>query len=435
MRFSRICRAFALLLSAGVALSLSGCGGGDGDSAGLAQTVDASKNGIVKTAIAPNDGYVHIKGSFQFNLIGKDTDGKETNLNNKATWTLSDRSLGTVKNGLFTPAGTSGSSVILSASYAGIVKEQPIVLSDANLTGITISHETNVVDVCKNTRFIAKASFSDGKDYEYPLTWAIDNASALLASFADVNKPELSTRKSGEIKITATGKDNADQTITSNELNFSIASTITKLTLSSNTDLNMRQGQTATITVNADYQDGTSATITPNTSLESGNVSALTVNPATGLITAVMGSQSGTTVDLSATCDTLKETLKISILAPEIQSIEIIDPVNTTAITQLSVAVGGDIRPRVQATYSDTTLGTEIYNASDLEWSITSIDYDDKNITIDKATGELKVKPELRLDQQLQLAVRARIKTSSGSTAVNKDGTELKDTIDILVNP
>jgi hypothetical protein len=436
MPSNRIHYSFALLLGIG-ALGLNGCGSGDGDSARLAQTVDASKNGVVETAITPNDGYVHINGSFQFDLMGKDKDGKETNLNNKATWTLNDRSLGSINNGLFTAAGKAGSNLVLTASYAGMVKEQPIILSDANLTSITISHSDGSIDVCKNTQFTAKALFSDGRDYDYPLTWSIDNASAPLASFADPAKPDLSTRKSGEVKVTASGKDNAGRTILSNQLEFSISDTLTKLTLASNKDLNMRQGQTATITVNVDYQNGTSATITPNASLTSNNTTALTVNPATGVIKAEAGSQNGIPVNLSASCNATTETLRLTILKPDIQTIEIVGPDDTTARAQLSVSVGKDIRPRLKVTYSDTALGSEIYSDSSVEWNISSssFDYDESKITISKTTGELKVKSELRLDRQLQLDVRARIKTSDDSTAVNKDGNELKDTIEILVNP
>lgn len=435
MRSKGIYFSFALLLSVG-ALGLTGCGGGDGDSARLSQTVDAGKNGVIETAIAANDGYVHIKGSYQFNLIGKDKDGKETNLNNKATWTLSDKTLGSVKNGLFTASGKTGSNLVLTASYAGMAKEQLITLSDANLTGIAISHATGFVDVCKNTQFIAKATFNDGKDYEYPLTWTVDSASAALASFADATKSELSTKKSGEIKVTATGKDNDDKTVPSNELPFSISKTLTKLTLASNKDLSMRQGQTATVAVTAEYQNGTTASITPNASLISSNTSALTVNATTGVITAVSGSQSGTDVTLTATCDETVQTLTVKILKPDIKTMEIVSANSDTATESLSVSIGSSITPRIKVTYADSTVGPEIYNSNDVAWAIdnTSSEYDTSNISIDTATGKLTVDEDLSLTQSLTLTISARIKTSNGGTAVGSDGKELRDTIKITIN-
>jgi hypothetical protein len=163
------------------AFSLSGCGGGDGDSARVAQTVDASKNGVTNIALADTstDGYVHFNGKLQFNLIGTDNTGKKINLNNKATWTLSDKSLGSVKNGLFIAAGKMGTGLVLSAAYAGLpTQTQDIVLSDANLIAIAISHPTNTVDVCKNTTLASATTFSDGKNYDYTLTWALGDSSS-----------------------------------------------------------------------------------------------------------------------------------------------------------------------------------------------------------------------------------------------------------------
>lgn len=437
MRSKGISYSLALLLSAGV-VSLSGCGGGDGDSARVAQTVDASKNGVVEAAIAPTDGYVHINGKLQFDLIGKDKDGKETNLNTKATWTLSDKTLGNVKDGLFTASGVMASNLMLTASYAGITKEQAITLSDANLTSIDISHSDGFVDVCKNTPVVAKASFSDGKDYDYPLTWAVDSASAPLANFPDATKPNLSTQKSGEIKISATGKDNAGNTITSNELPLSISASLIKLTPASNKDLRMRQGQTATVKVTADYQNGSSADITANASLESDNTGALTVNKTTGLITAGTGSQSGIEVNISATCDTTTETLKLTILKPEIATMQIVGPNSETATESLSVSVsGGSIKPRVKVSYIDTSVPAEIYSANDIEWAIDdaqSADYDESLISINSTTGELKIDEDLNLVQSLALTITARIKNSTNGTATGSNSLELKDEIQITVN-
>lgn len=439
MRSKGIYYSLTLLLSIG-ALGLSGCGGGgDGDSARVAQTVDASKNGVVTATIAGNDGKVHVKGSYQFNLIGKDKDGKETNLNNKATWTLSNTSLGTIKNGLFI---ASGKKDVLSftVSYAGITNTQEIFLNDANLKSISIEHATGAtsVDVCKNTQFIAKALFEDGNIYDYPITWTlVDAESRTRANFADASKPELSTRKNGLVKIVATGTDSFDKTISSPELQFTIDKTVTNLTITSNKDTEMRQGQTATVTVMADYTNDSSANITPNASLKSGATSALTVDTTTGLVTAVAGSQSGTLVDLSATCDDLTEALQFTILKPEIRSMEIVSPNSTTATENLSVAIGGTITPRVKVIYTDTSVAEEIYSATDVEWEIddvTSPDYDEGNIRIDSEKGTLTVDEDLSLTQSLILTISARIKGEGDNTATGSDGNELKDTIQITIN-
>ncbi len=72
MRSNGIHFSLALLASVGL-FSLTGCGGGDGDgdSARLAQIADASKNTVTSIAIADNEQYVHYKGFYQFELLGK----------------------------------------------------------------------------------------------------------------------------------------------------------------------------------------------------------------------------------------------------------------------------------------------------------------------------------------------------------------------------
>lgn len=440
MRSKGIHFSLALLISMG-AFSLSGCGGGDGDSARVAQTVDASKNGVTNIALTDTstDGYVHINGKLQFNLIGTDSTGKEINLNNKATWTLNDKSLGTVKNGLFTAAGKMGTGLVLSASYAGLpTQTQDIVLSDANLTEIVVSHPTSAVDVCKNTTFTATTTFSDGKNYDYPLTWALaDSASAQLASFADETKPELSTKKNGVIKVIARGKDNDDKTITSNELPFTISNTLTKLTLTSNKALEMRQGQTATLTVTGDYSNSTSENITKNASLTSSNPNALTVNTATGLVTAVSGSFAGTDVTVSATCDGIPSTLVIKVTKPEIQKMEIVAKDSTTATEALSVSVGGSIEPRIKVTYpSSTAIDPEIYSGTNTLWEIsnTSTGYDSSKVTLDSVTGKITISSSLIVDTSITATLTAKLLDSDNTVMTGSDGSELKDTIQLTIN-
>jgi len=440
MRSKGIHFSLALLVSMG-AFGLSGCGGGDGDSARVAQTVDASKNGVTNIALADTstDGYVHINGKLQFNLIGTDNTGKEINLNNKATWTLSDKSLGSVKNGLFTAAGKMGTGLVLSASYAGLpTQTQDIVLSDANLTEIVVSHPTGVVDVCKNTTFVATTTFSDGKSYDYPLTWALaDSASAEFASFADETKPELSTKKSSVVKVVARGKDTADKIITSNELPFTIDNSLTKLTLKSNKSLEMRQGQTATLTATGDYKNSASADITKNASLTSSNPAALTVNTTTGVITAESGSFNGTDVTVTATCDGIPSTLSIKVTKPEIQKMEIVAKDSTTATESLSVSVGGNVEPRIKVTYpSSAATDPEIYSGTNTLWEIsnTSTGYDSSKVTLDSKTGKITISSSLIVDTSITATLSAKLLDSDNKVMTGSDGTELRDTIQLTIN-
>jgi hypothetical protein len=433
---------YSLLLAACVStFGLSGCGGGDGDSGRVAQTVDASKNGVNKIALADTttDGYVHINAKLQFNLIGTDSAGKEINLNNKATWTLSDTSLGSVKNGLFTAAGKMGTGLVLSAAYAGLpTQTQDIVLSDANLTAIAVSHPTNTVDVCKNTTLVATTTFSDGKSYDYPLTWALgDSASTQLASFADETKPELSTKKSGSLKVIASGKDNSNKIITSNQLELTVKNSLTKVTLTSDKALEMRQGQTAKLKVMGDYLGSDSTEITKNASLTSSNTAALTVNTSTGVVTAVSGSFSGTDVTVTASCDGIPSTLVIKVTKPEIQKMEIVGQTSTTATEALSVSVGGSVEPRIKVTYpSSSSIDPEIYSGKNTLWEITNTPtgYDSSKVTLDSTTGKITISSSMVVDTSLLVTLSAKLLDSDNKVLTGSDGTELKDTIQLTIN-
>lgn len=426
----------ALVLALGAA-GLSSCGGGSSsDSERLEQTVDASKNGVISVALADNSGSVHIKGSQQFNLIGTDKDGATLNLNKQASWRLSDPTLGSIDEGLFKASGKLG-SLTLNVSYAGLTDSQIIDLTDANLDSITIEHTTGSVDVCRNTTFTAKALFDNGQYYDYPITWELADAeSSERASFADATNPELSTRKSGVIRVLAKGKDNDDKIVSSPEYQFEIHSSLTGLAITSDKDVKMSQGQTATATVTATYTDNSTAKITANAALTSSDTNVMTVNASSGLITAVSGTIRGTEVNLNASCDEMPATLVLTITKPKIRTMSIVGPNSTAATESLSVSIGGSIDPRIKVSYADSGVSDEIYDGTDVEWIIdeaNSPDYDESKITIDGASGLIEVDDDLSLGQDLILTIQARIKKINNSTEVGSDGNELLDTIKITI--
>lgn len=438
MRSNGLAYSLALLVGAG-AFGLSGCGGGgSGDSARVAQTVDASKTGVISVALTDNNGSIHISGNFQFEFIGTDNAGKQTNLNEQATWTLSDPRLGEIKNGLFTASGQVG-TLTLTVSYAGLTDSQLVTLTNADLDSITVEHASGAVDVCTNTQLTAKALFKDGNYYNYPLTWSlVDADSRALASFADETKPELSTKKSGAAKVIAKGKDNAGNIITSPEYILNIDPSIVALTLTSDKSTEMNQGQTATATATAEYRSGAKVAITANAALKSSNETVMTVNSTTGLITAVAGTRLGTAVDLTANCDGTDAVLLLKVFKPEIRNMEIIAPTGALTSTEsLQVRVGAEIDPRIKVNYVDSGFDPEVYIGEDVAWKfVETSGYDTTKITIDGASGVIKVDASLVLTVDLILTVEARITKIGGiNTEVGSDGNELKDTIKVTIKP
>jgi hypothetical protein len=418
----------ALLLSVG-ALGLSGCGGGDGDSARIAQTVDASKNGVTRIELEDNEGYAHFKGSLQLNLLGRNSENVATNLNNKATWKLSDKTLGNIKNGLFSASGKPG-ELIITAEYAGLSASQNVIVSDANLVEITVTPASSSVDECKNANFTASALFDNGLTLDYPLTWAVTEGTE-LARFKDANQGVLSTNNSGQVHVVARGENNSGEVVSSDALVFSINDTLTGLTLSSDKALNMREGDIANLSITGTYSDNSTAVITSNSTITANPSSAVTLEDAK--LTAKSGSYSGTEVELSGSCGGVNNTLDIKILKKEITSIEI---KNSNGGTQLSVTKGSNLDLNVTATFTDN--GTDSNYTHNVKWSIDkskSDNFDDGMITVDQ-TGLFAVSADLDLvlNQQLRINVRAEV-VDNGTIVTNPQGQQLVDDVEVIVRP
>ncbi len=446
MRSKGIHLSLALIASIGV-ISLSGCGGGDGDSARVAQTVDATKNTVTQIALTEDNITVHVQGSYQFKVNGLNAEGKVVaDLTGKASWELSDKKLGSIKNGLFEGKNTKGDTgeVKLLVSYAGIADETIVKLTDANLKSVAVSHDSPnaSVDVCKNTSFKATTTFEDGKPYDYPVTWKIAASTPVnIASFPDAKSSALSTQKSGVIKVVATGVDNFKKEVPSPEFEFTIAANLASVDLTPSESFELRQGQKKTIKVTGTYLDTSTADITKNASLTSSNTSALTVNSSTGEITAVSGSPDGTDVTLTASCDGVSKEIVVKVTKPEMQKIEIIGSSSTNATESLSISVGGKINPRIKVTYPSTSnLDPEVYKGINSEWTFTNlptgVDGNKLTAKVD-ANGEVEVEvnDSLALTSSTIITLNTRLFDKNNKTIIGSDGSELKDTIQLTISP
>lgn len=441
MRSKGIHLSLALIASIGV-ISLTGCGGGDGDSARVAQTVDATKNTVTQIALTEDNITVHVQGSHQFKVNGLNAEGKiVADLTSKASWELSDAKLGSIKNGLFEGKNTKGDTgeVKLLVSYAGITDETTVTLTDANLKSVAVSHDSPnaSVDVCKNTSFKATSTFDDGNSYEFPLTWKITGSTPVnIASFPDVNSSTLSTKKNGVINVTATGVDNDKKEISSPEFQFTIAANLASVDLTPAESFELRQGQKKTIKVNGTYRDTSTADITKNASLTSSNTGALTVNSTTGEITAVSGSPDGTDVTLTANCDGISQSIVVKVTKPEMQKIEIISSSNTTSTESLSVAVSGNVEPRVKVTYpSSSGLDPEVYSGTNKEWTFSTLPtgLDQSKLKLNAETGKVEVDSSLVLNSSTLVTLNVRLFDKDNKTIIGSDGTELKDSIQLTI--
>lgn len=425
-----------IVLLAIVSMGLTGCGSGSPDeSRNLAQTVTTNRLNIVSTRLEENNGYIHIRGTGQFYLTGINNQGEEIDITSEATWRVSDRNLANVSRGLVTPAGTAG-TVTLTAEFAGQVHTQQIDISNANLVSIEVSAAQDTVDVCRNAEFSAAALFDNGLVLTYPLTWKVVENTG-LARFPDPEVPQLATYQSGVVTLVAEGKNNADSVVQSSPLTFPIADTLVDITLeavNASDNLTLREGQNLTFVATATYAGGASADITKNASLSISPSSAGTLDPETGIFTANSGSYDGTQVTVTGRCDNTTAELVVTVLKPQIQSIEIRSDAGSA--DNFSINEGTTTTLSVTATFADEA-GADADYQHHLEWEIdqsASDNIDTDLVTIDE-DGRLEASGDLNLNTQIRVRVRVSALNSEGDVLSNPEGEELTDTIDVFINP
>ncbi len=433
MRSKGIHLSLALIASIGV-ISLSGCGGGsgDGDSARLAQTIDATRNTVTSVELVKNDGVVHAKGFYQFELIGVTTDKQKINLTNKASWNISDAQLGKIDKGYFSGSGIGG-SFTLTAEYAGLpAATQTVDVSAESLSKIEISHATGSVDECRDTTLTAKAYFGD-RVLPYAVNWKVVEGTN-LAAFADKTKATLSTKNEGTVKIVAIGEDNNKKEIESNQLTLTVDNGLTKIKVTTDKPTEMKDGETATVKVEGIYGDESNPIdITGNATISASVSSLLTIDGKK--ITAKNGSTNGSPVTLKGACGGAEGTQELIIKERQLKSIEI-KSASGNLTSNLTLTEGNELSMQVTATYIDDTTKEE-YTSSSLYWEVEDTDNvipDDRmsKITI-PSPGKLSVANDLDLSTNATIYMVAEIRDAQGNVIKNPSGAELKDTINVTI--
>lgn len=434
MRSKGIHYSLALLISMG-ALGLSSCGGGEGDSARLAQTVDASKNGVTEIKITENPGYVHYKSFYQFELIGADKDGKETNLTNKATWKITGptvENIGKIKDGYFTAGGIKGSFTLV-AEYASLKAEpKEITVSDANLTGVAIEETPNLVNECQNITLAAKATFDGTLVLPYPLTWKIVSG-ANLGSFKDSTKGILNTINNGTITLVATGFDNNNKEVSSPSFTVTVEDDLASITVTTTPAVTeLRDGETATVKVSGTYTDSINTVdITDNATITALPNDLLLIEGAK--ITARNGIPNGKIVTLKGACGGAEGTKDLTISERRLKSVEIENESGGTS--NLSMSEGSKLNLNLTATYIDNSTKDDYTN--NVVWKIDDRNNsiaDDSKVTI-SSSGELNVNTDLNLTSSAIIYVTAEVRDGSGNVILNPNGERVEDDINITINP
>jgi hypothetical protein len=431
-------------LSVCVALAASvglvGCGGGDNQSQRVAQTVHAAQYQLVSVALKENTGYVHFKGFYQFELIGLQQDGTEVNLTNKASWTLSDSSVGKLKRGLLTASGVTG-DVMLTVEYAGFPPiTQSISISDAQLTSIVVTHPTGNVDECLTTELSAEAQFSNGITLPYPIKWVVTQGNE-NARFTDETRQVLSALNAGRVSVVAEGINNDGESVRSLPFTLDVNEALTGIDVSIDKS-ELRNGESANVTAVGRYGiNGASADISDNLTL-SADSNLLAIN---GLrITAQDARGPQNTVVLTAGCGGIDVSKDIIVKEQQIKSIDIHKNSSTTSSDSSSTSSassstasytirrGDRVDFNVKTTFSDDSVNNDYTYG--VRWSIdlngTGLSNSDVEIT---SSGELRVTDEIYLNSGTQILVIAELLDANDNPVKSQSGNDLKAEIRVSI--
>ncbi len=199
--------------------------------AGLASTkevgttnITASLNGLTDSAalnvdaavlqqitLSPSNSAIPSGLNKKLTATGAYSDGSHTDISNDVTWLSADITRVEVDNtGLVTSKATGG-PVTVTASFDGITGTAAVTVSDAILTGLTLSPSTANIPKGRTQQFIATGNYSDGstENISGTASWSSANISAIsiddqgLAKAIEASTNIAITASAGEFNATA----------------------------------------------------------------------------------------------------------------------------------------------------------------------------------------------------------------------------------------
>ncbi|MER2497085.1 Ig-like domain-containing protein [Vibrio neptunius] len=302
-------------------------------------TVDVDVTNAVLTAISVTPPTVSIaKGQTEpMTATATYSDGTSSDISDSVSWIPVDNKPATItSNGLLTGANV-GKTTLTAIKDAVTSNPVGVVVSDAVITGISVTPPSVTVAKGQKQRLTANATYSDrtSSDISDSVSWvSVDTNTATMTSDglltgSSVGKTTLSAVKDG---------------VTSNTINVEVTSAVLTALHVTPTTISIAKGQKEPMTTTATYGDGTSSDISDFVSWKITDSNIATVTPK-GLLA---GSQAGAT-----TLTAMKDGVTSSPVNVEVTDAVITDI--TVTPPSVSVAKGHNQSLQAKATYSDGT--------------------------------------------------------------------------------
>ncbi len=151
--------------------------------------------------------------SMQFAAIGVFQNGSTQNLTTNVIWTSDQPAIATVSNAVGLQGigtGVAVGSATISATFAGITGSEPVTVTNAMLTGITIVPSNPTVTAGTQVLFTASGTFVDSNNntFTLPMTNQVTWSSSDVTIATINNTGIANTVKPGSVTITATYNQN-----------------------------------------------------------------------------------------------------------------------------------------------------------------------------------------------------------------------------------
>lgn len=316
-------------------------------------------------AITPGNSTGALGIQQQFRLIGTFSDGSTQDVTSLALWTSSD----ILKLLVSTIPGLKGQAlallpgtVVVSASYKGMVATTPFTVTSAVLISLDVTPSSLTLAAGAEKVLKAVGTFSDGttKDLTNAVVWTVTDPSAATISNDVATAGKIVAETLGVTRAIATSGLISGETLvtTTNAVLSSISLNTSGIT----TPL----GAVANLVATGNYSDGSTADVTNLVTWTSSNPLVLSPSNATGLKGAIYSLAVGSGL-VTATLGNISQTSSVTVKPKELVSISVTPGANTVLLLGLtrfkatglySDGTSADLTTSVTWSLSDTTLAT-----------------------------------------------------------------------------